>query len=55
LILDLAVNANGGIYRWVARPGEEIVCTGTTDTISFRAVTGSSTVSLHVVFMEDCF
>jgi hypothetical protein len=55
LILTLGVNANGGIYRWVARPGEEIVCVGTTDTISFRAITGTSTVSLHVVFMEDCF
>jgi hypothetical protein len=55
LILTLGVNANGGIYRWVARPGEEIICVGTTDTISFRPVTGTSNISLHVVFMEDCF
>jgi hypothetical protein len=24
ILVPLAVNANGGIYRWVARPGEEI-------------------------------
>jgi hypothetical protein len=52
LLLDLGVNSNGGIYRWVARPGEEIIC-GNTDTISFRAVTGSGVVSLHIVFVED--
>lgn len=55
LLLALGVNANGGIYRWVARPGEEIICVGTTDVISFRPITGTSNISLHVVFMEDCF
>jgi hypothetical protein len=55
LLLALGVNANGGIYRWVARPGEEIICSGVADVISFRPVTGTSNISLHVVFMEDCF
>lgn len=54
LILDLGCNSNGGIYRWVARPGEEIIC-ASTDEISLRAVSGSGTVSIHVVFAEDCF
>ena len=26
ILVPLTVNANGGIYRWVARPGEEITC-----------------------------
>jgi hypothetical protein len=54
LILDLGVNSNGGIYRWVARPGEEIICAAT-DEISLRAITGSGSVSIHVVIAEDCF
>lgn len=52
LVLVLGVNSNGGIYRWVARPGEEIVCANT-DQISLRAITGTGSVSIHVVFTED--
>jgi hypothetical protein len=51
-VLALGVNANGGIYRWVARPGEEIVCANT-DQISLRSAVGTSSVSVHVVFTED--
>lgn len=52
LVLDLGVNANGGIYRWVARPGEEILVNNT-DTLSIRGITGSSSLSIHIVFVED--
>jgi hypothetical protein len=54
LILLLGVNSNGGIYRWVARPGEEIIVANT-DELSLRAVTGSGSISWHLVFAEDCF
>lgn len=54
IVLDIAVNANGGIYRWVARPGEEIVV-ASTDELSLRGITGSSNLSWHIVFLEDCF
>lgn len=53
-ILALGVNANGGIYRWVARPGEEIICANT-DQISLRSAVGTSNVSVFVVFVEDPF
>jgi hypothetical protein len=53
-VLALGVNSNGGIYRWVARPGEEIVCANT-DLISLRSAVGTGTVSVHVVFVEDPF
>lgn len=53
-LLALGVNANGGIYRWVARPGEEIICANT-DLISLRSAVGTSNVSVFVVFTEDPF
>lgn len=46
--LALGCNANGGIFRWVARPGEEIEARNA-EQISMRSATGTSTVSLHVV------
>lgn len=55
-ILSLPVNSNGGIYRWVARPGEEITVIGSATTnfqLSFRSKVGTGTVSLHIVFVED--
>lgn len=55
-ILSLPVNANGGIYRWVARPGEEITVIGGATTnfqLSLRSAVGTSNVSVHVVFIED--
>lgn len=54
LVVSLPVNANGGIYRWVARPGEEILAVAS-DEISLRAVSGSSNVSVTVVFTDDPF
>ena len=53
-VLALGVNANGGIYRWVARPGEEIVVANA-DQLSIRPAVGSSNISIHVIFLEDCF
>ncbi len=55
-ILGLPVNANGGIYRWVARPGEEINVTGSATTnfqLSLRSKVGTSNVTVTVVFTED--
>lgn len=51
VLLRLPVNANGGIYRWVARPGEEIVARNAGQ-ISLRSAVGTSNVSVHVVFEE---
>lgn len=53
-ILALGVNSNGGIYRWVARPGEEIIA-ASTDQISLRSAVGTGNVSVTVVFTEDPF
>jgi hypothetical protein len=50
-LLRFGVNANGGIYRWVARPGEEIELNGT-EQLSIRPISGSSNVNLHVVVCE---
>jgi len=52
LILALGCNSNGGIYRWVARPGEEILCVNA-DEISLRGITGTGNITVHVVFTED--
>lgn len=51
VLLRLPVNANGGIYRWVARPGEEIVVRNSA-TLSFRSAVGTSNVSIHVIIEE---
>lgn len=51
VILRLPVNANGGIYRWVAKPGEEIVIRNSGQ-LSLRSAVGTSNVSVHVVFEE---
>lgn len=52
-VLALGVNANGGIYRWVARPGEEIEFRQAVDQISLRSATGTSAVSVFIVVIED--
>jgi hypothetical protein len=52
-VLALGCNSNGGIYRWVARPGEEIETRGGVDQISIRAAVGSGNVSLHAIVVED--
>jgi hypothetical protein len=51
VMLRLPVNANGGIYRWVARPGEEIIARNAGQ-ISVRSAVGTSSVSLHVIYEE---
>lgn len=54
--IALPVNANGGIYRWVARPGEEIVLRGGATSnfqASFRGKVGTSNITLHTVVTED--
>lgn len=51
VMLRLPVNANGGIYRWVARPGEEIVARNAGQ-ISIRPAVGNGNVSIHAVFEE---
>jgi hypothetical protein len=55
--IALPVNSNGGIYRWVARPGEEIVLRGAATSnfaASYRAkVTTSGTATIHTVVIED--
>jgi hypothetical protein len=50
-LLRLGVNANGGVYRWVARPGSEIELVST-EQVSIRPVSGSSNVGLHVLVCE---
>jgi len=52
-VLALGVNSNGGIYRWVAAPGEEIESRGGVDQISLRSAVGTGSVSVHVVVQED--
>lgn len=54
-ILRLGVNANGGVYRWVAKPGQEIeIRTATAPDSQFclRSATGTSSVSVHMIFEE---
>jgi len=51
VMLRIPVNANGGVYRWVARPGEEIIARNSGQ-ISLRSAVGTSSVSLHVVVDE---
>jgi hypothetical protein len=51
VLLRLPVNANGGIYRWVARPGEEFEARDA-EQLSLRSAVGTSNVSVHVIFEE---
>lgn len=51
VILRLPVNANGGIYRWVAVPGGEILIPGGAQ-ITIRSIVGTSNVSAHVIVTE---
>lgn len=48
-LLRLPVNANGGVYRWVAKPGQEIVVRNSGQ-LSVCPAVGSSNVSIHVVY-----
>lgn len=56
-VLRLGCNSNGGIYRWVAKPGMELICRGDSLTshssLSMRFTTGGSgPMGLGIVF-ED--
>lgn len=56
--IQLPVNANGGIFRWVARPGEEIYAIGGLSAnmeISIRASVGSGTYTTTITWAEDPF
>jgi hypothetical protein len=48
-ILRLPVNANGGINRWLAKPGQEIVVRNSGQ-LSIRPAVGSSNISIHVLY-----
>ncbi len=49
----LPVNANGGLFRWVAKPRQEIVVRySATVQLSVRAGVGSSNCSMHLIFEE---
>lgn len=50
-LMRLPVNANGAIYRWVAKPGEEIEFRNL-EQISMRSVVGVSPISMHSIFEE---
>jgi hypothetical protein len=55
-ILRLPVNANGGIYRWVARPGEEINAVGGLAGflgLSFRGSIAGGNVTITCIWVED--
>jgi hypothetical protein len=49
-----AMNAFGGVDRWVPQPGEEayMVGTGTSEQFSHRSISGTSTVSSHAIWEE---
>lgn len=54
-ILRLGCNSNGGVYRWVAKPGEEIALydTVTTGQLSLRfGVGGAQQMAVGLVFEE---
>lgn len=46
-LLRLPVNANGGVFRWVAPPGQEIEIRNG-EQLSFRSETGTSNVVISV-------
>jgi hypothetical protein len=48
-LLRLPVNANGGVIRWVAPPGQEIELRNS-EQLSFRSETGTSNVVITVEF-----
>lgn len=50
-LLRLPVNANGGINRWVARPGSEIIARNLGQ-LSLRPAVGTSNISGHVIYEE---
>lgn len=53
-VVIIEFNAFGGVVRWYAGPGSEIVVgsQGAVANLSFRSRSGTSTVSGHVLFEE---
>jgi hypothetical protein len=53
-VLNPSLNTFGGIYRWVAYPGSEIVVggQGAVAYLSFRARSGANPVSGHIIVEE---
>lgn len=52
--VTLPVNSNGGLYRWVARPGQEMETRGgSSDGVSVRSQVGTGTVTVHMHIAED--
>ena len=51
VILRLPINANGGVFRWVAPPGMEIQLPGGAQ-ISLRSIVGTSNVTGYVIVEE---
>lgn len=56
MLVRLGCNANGGVYRWVAKPGEEIALYDTannTGQLSLRMTTAAAvTYGVHIIFEE---
>lgn len=50
-LLSLAINAFGGMIRWVAAPGEEIYYVNS-EVVSVRSASGTSLVSMTGIFEE---
>lgn len=49
------INANGGVWRWVAKPGSEILIPAGNNlagTLSIRSVSGTSNVTGYVIVEE---
>ncbi len=53
-ILNLTINGFGGVYRWPAPPGSEIVVVtaSTVPVIYWQGVSGNSSVSSHFIVEE---
>lgn len=54
-LLNLAMNAFGGVIRWVAAPGEELWATAATapnGQVVLDSISGTGLVSSHAIFEE---
>lgn len=54
-LLNLTLNAFGGLVRWLAGPGEEVVIAGITapnSQLSLTSVVGTGTISAHIIWEE---
>jgi len=57
-LIALGCNSNGGIYRWVARPGEEIslygnAANGGQYSLRFKNSASAGPVTVHLVWQEQ--